>query len=309
MGSSTHHSSSELVWRLASRQHGVIAWRQLVELGLSGQAIQHRIDKGRLHRVERGVYAVGRPNLTRRGRWMAAVLGCGSRAVLSHGSAAALWGIGVEVSGRIEVAVLASSSRRRPGVRVHRRPTLPESDVTVHDGIPVTTVVQTLIDYATCTGNSRLERAIGDADKLDLIDPVSLREATDSHRGQPGVARLRAVLDRSTFRLTDSALERLFLPLAAQAGLSTPLTRQRVNGFRVDFHWPELGLVVETDGLRYHRTPAQQARDRRRDQAHAAAGLTPLRFTHAQVRFEADDVRATLVAVAHRLKGHRAREA
>ena len=99
------------------------------------------------------------------------------------------------------------------------------------------------------------------------------------------------MLDRRTFRLTDSELERRFLPLARAAGLPVPLTRQRVNGFEVDFFWPDLGLVVETDGLRYHRTPAQQARDRLRDQAHTAAGLTPLRFTHAQVRFEPGHVR------------------
>ena len=75
------------------------------------------------------------------------------------------------------------------------------------------------------------------------------------------------------------------------------MTGRTLNGFKTDFHWPDLGLVVETDGLRYHRTPAQQARDRVRDQAHAAAGLTPLRFTHEQVRFDPDYVRATLAAV------------
>lgn len=116
------------------------------------------------------------------------------------------------------------------------------------------------------------------------------------------MAIVRDTLDRRTFTLTDSELERLFLPIALRAGLPLPLTQQRVNGFRVDFHWPELGLVVETDGLRYHRTPAQQAKDRLRDQAHAAAGLTPLRFTRAQVRFEPDHVGRTLAAVAERLR-------
>jgi very-short-patch-repair endonuclease len=82
------------------------------------------------------------------------------------------------------------------------------------------------------------------------------------------------------------------------AGLPRPETREWVNAFEVDFYWPGLGLVVETDGLRYHRTPAQQARDRRRDQTHTAAGLTTLRFTHAQVRYEPDYVASTLRAVA-----------
>jgi very-short-patch-repair endonuclease len=111
------------------------------------------------------------------------------------------------------------------------------------------------------------------------------------------------LLDLQTFTITDSELERRFLRLARAAGLPTPETQAWVNGFRVDFHWPRLGLVVETDGLRYHRTPAQQARDRLRDQAHTAAGLTALRFAGVQVRFEADQVQATLVAVAKRLDG------
>jgi very-short-patch-repair endonuclease len=110
-------------------------------------------------------------------------------------------------------------------------------------------------------------------------------------------------LTHPAFRLTDSELERLFIPLAVDAKLPIPLTRKVVNGYRVDFWWPQFGLVVETDGLTYHRTPAQQAADRRRDQVHAAAGLTQLRFTHRQVRFESRHVRETLARVAQRLTG------
>lgn len=166
----------------------------------------------------------------------------------------------------------------------------------------MTCVVRTLIDIACSLDLGRLERAVNEADRLDLIDPEALRTALDAYRGQQGVARLRELLDRRTFRLTDSELERWFLPQVRRAGLSLPLTRQRLNGFKVDFFWPDLRLVVETDGLRYHRTPAQQARDRVRDQAHLAAGFIPLRFTHWQVRYEAGHVRATLGAVAGRLK-------
>ena len=145
------------------------------------------------------------------------------------------------------------------------------------------------------------KRAINEADKRDLVDPETLRSALDAMTPRPGVGILRETLDRRTFTLTDSALERLFLPIARRAGLSAPETGQIVNGYKVDFYWPDLGLVVETDGLRYHRTPAQQATDRLRDQAHAAAGLTPLRFTHAQVRYEPAHVQETLTAVARRL--------
>ncbi|HEY5053670.1 MAG TPA: DUF559 domain-containing protein [Solirubrobacterales bacterium] len=232
---------------------------------------------------------------------MAAVLSCGLTAVLSQGSAAALWGIEDSSDGRTHISVRSSPDLRRPGVQIHRRSTLRSTDVTVCDGIPVTTPVRTLVDLAIRRSSRRLERAINEADKRDLISPDALRAGLDGFRGQPGVRRLRTVLDRRTFRMTDSELERRFLPLVDQAGLPRPLTQQRLNGFKVDFFWPGLGLVIETDGLRYHRTPAEQARDRLRDQTHTAAGLTQLRFTHAQVRYEAAHVRRTLAAIAHRL--------
>jgi very-short-patch-repair endonuclease len=164
----------------------------------------------------------------------------------------------------------------------------------------VTAPGRTLIDLATLLKPNRLERAVNDADKLGLIDPEMLRRLLDERARVDGVPALESVLDRRTFQLTDSELERRFLRLVRRAGLPPPRTRQRVNGYRVDFHWPELGLVLETDGLRYHRTPAQQAKDRIRDQAHTAAGLTPLRFTHAQVAFEPGRVVELLRSVAER---------
>jgi very-short-patch-repair endonuclease/predicted transcriptional regulator of viral defense system len=297
MGRRIQPNREREAWALAHGQHGVIARSQLLELGFSRSAIQHRIATGRLHPLSRGVYAVGRPAVTRRGRWMAAVLSSGPDAVLSHANAAALWGIRPEDGKRIEVSVPDRNDRRRPGVVVHRPTRLPPRDRTVKDGIPVTTPIRTLVDLATRMQVSQLEAAINEANKRDLIDPETLRAAMDAMAGVRGASRLRSLLDRRTFALTDSELERLFLPLARQAGLPAPLTQQRVNGFRVDFYWPELGLVVETDGLRYHRTPAQQARDRLRDHAHLAAGLTPVRFTHAQVRFERAYVGTTLRAV------------
>lgn len=226
--------------------------------------------------------------------------------MLSHRSAAALWGIGAERSGCIEVAIRVTSTRYRPGLRIHRRPGFRSSDVAKRNGIPVTSLIRTLLDLGSCLDPPGLERSINEADRRGLIDPAALSEALDAYPGQPGVGRLRDIIDRRTFRLTDSELERRFLPLVSDADLPVPLTRRRVNGFRVDFYWPELNLVVETDGLRYHRTPAQQARDRLRDQAHTAAGMTPLRFTHEQVRFEASYVRSTLLAVAQRLEKTRA---
>ena len=190
---------------------------------------------------------------------------------------------------------------RPPGIVVHRRADL-GTEVTRHRGIPVTNTICTLIDLATLLGPRDLEAVVNEADKLDLIDPECLRTALDTTRPRPGVRVLRDLLDRSTFTLTDSELERRLLALARTAGLDRPETGCEVNGFKVDFYWPDLQLVVETDGLRYHRTPAQQVRDRIRDQAHTAAGMTPLRFTRAQVRFEPQHVMATLSAVTRRLQ-------
>jgi very-short-patch-repair endonuclease len=199
------------------------------------------------------------------------------------------------------VSVPAHLCRRRPGIVVHRRD-LREIDVTTHLGIPVIAVVPTLIDLATQLNRDALEAAISEADKRDLIDPEALRSALDEFPWRPGVGVLKKTLDRRTFRATDTWLERRFLAIVRRTELELPETRKYANEARVDFYWPHLGLVVETDGLRYHRTPAQQAKDRLRDQRHAATGLTPLRFTYEQVRYEPEHVRATVLAVADRLR-------
>ena len=292
-------------WELSARQHGVIARRQLLELGLSPAAINHRLASGRLHRVHRGVYAVGRPQLDRLGLWLASVLACGPKAVLSHGAAAALWEIRPWRAGHVEISVPLHVCRSRPGLIVHRRSSLTEPDLSRRHQIPVTSPLRTLVDLAPRLTVKQLEAAINEADKRGLVDPECARASLGSLPARAGVGRLRGVLDRRTFALTDSELERAFLRLTRRAGLPKPLTGSLVAGHRADFHWPQLGLVVETDGLRYHRTPAQQAKDRERDQDYVTAGLTALRFTHSQVRFEPDHVVLTLQAVATRLARQR----
>ncbi|HET7590107.1 MAG TPA: type IV toxin-antitoxin system AbiEi family antitoxin domain-containing protein [Solirubrobacterales bacterium] len=297
---------AQRAWNLALNQHGVVSSEQLRKIGYTPQAIYHRIRTGRLHPLHRGVYVVGRPHVTDHGRWMAAVIACGDCAVLSHSSAAALWRIGPEDHDVVELSLPSPFQRRRPGLRIHRRPSLAPPDGTTEYGIPVTTPVQTLIDLALRLDRPGIERMINEADKYNLVHPPGLRHALEARRGEPGTARLRFILDRRTFRLTKEELERRFLPLTRKAGLPTPLSGRWVNEFEVDFFWPDLGLVVETDGLRYHRTPAEQARDRLRDQTHTAAGLTPLRFTHEQVRYEPEHVLAVLRATARVLVGRAA---
>jgi very-short-patch-repair endonuclease len=289
------------VWELVRRQHGVVSRSQLFSLGFSADAIEHRIAVGRLHRLWKGVYAVGRPDVGRYGQLTAAVLSCGPQALVSHGGAGWLWGI-VPWDGQIDVVVPYGVARRRRDIHLHRRLALDPVRIGRVVGIPVTDPVDTIIDLASDRSPSQLARVVREADRLDLVDPEGLRAALDRTPRRPGIGRLRSLLDSETFALTDSELERRFLRLVHAAALPQPETQVQLNGICVDFYWRELGLVVETDGLRYHRTPSQQNRDLQRDQAHAAAGLTSLRFSASQVRFEPERTVAALTAVTSRLR-------
>ena len=300
-------AQSRAAWALAERQDGVIRWDQLLTLGFTRHAIAHRVSRGRLHRHWPGVYSVGRRELTRRGLWRAAVYAGGEGAALSHRSATAFFEVLPEVDDVIHISVPFPRAPRLPGIQVHRRINLRADEVVVQDGIPVTSIATALIDVAPILTAAELNMAVRKADVLELMSPDELRVAVAHAPRRPGVGVVRDLLERHTFVLTDSELERRFVPLTRRAGLGKPLTGVWLNGFKVDFYWPDLRLVVETDGLRYHRTAAQQARDRERDQAHTAGGLTPLRFTHAQVAYEARRVVATLSAVRRRLAARSSR--
>lgn len=271
-----------------------------MERGLTAKAIAHRLRTGRLHRLGHGVYAVGRPDVSQHGRWMAAVLSCGPEALLSHRSAAALWGI-AKHSPEIEIEVVVpGASRRRPlEIHLRRRVDLSADHRREVEGIPVTDPVSTLVDLASCAVEWQVEKAINDADRLGLVDPVALRAEVEGLLPRPGMACLRRLLGCDA--LTDTGLERKFLGIVREAGLPLPRTQEWINGYRVDFYWPDLGLIVETDGWAHHRTPGEQATDHRRDQAHTKAGLTTLRFAEKQVRYEPRQVKATLSAVMRRL--------
>ncbi len=233
---------------------------------------------------------------------MAALLACGDGALLSHRSAAALWGFGKERRGLIDISVARHCNIRRPGIRVHDRAGLWNRDIGTRLGISVTQPVRTFLDIALELPENRLEHAISEADKRDVIDADALRRALDDYPGQPGVRPLRRILDEHTFRLSDDELERIFRPIAASAGLPVPFTKHMVNEFEVDFFWPDLNLVVETDGWRYHRTPSAQTRDALRFQVHTANGLTPLRFSHWQVKNEPTHVHRILTKTAANLR-------
>jgi very-short-patch-repair endonuclease len=288
------------VWELARKQHGVVTRTQLLGLGLGPDSIKHRVSRGRLHPLQRGVYAVGRPEVDRRGLWMAAVLSCGSGALLSHRSAAALWGLLKGAREReIHVVIPGNAVRRHPGIRAHRRIDLGVEHRRAVDGIPVTDPVSTLVDLASWAPEWQVERAVNEADRLDLADPETLRATVEALPPRPGMACMRRLLGCDA--LTDSGLERKFLALARGAALPRPETQAWLNGYRVDFYWPRIGLVVEVDSWRHHRTPGEQATDHRRDQAHTAAGLTALRFAERQIRHAPHEVVRRLRTVAARL--------
>jgi very-short-patch-repair endonuclease len=234
---------------------------------------------------------------------MAAVLASGPDAVLSHESAAQLWEIRKppRKSADIHISIPLCRRSSHDGIVSHRRSALDATDLTTHHDIPTTTPTATLIDLAATATERQLERDINEACNRDLTDPDSLVAAVEQTAPRPGRKAIRKLLAKHTFTLTDSELERMFLRITRKAKLPDPLTQQWLGSYRVDFYWPELGIVVEADSLRFHRTPAQQLADRRRDQEHTVAGLTTLRFTHWQIARERREVERILFAVAKRL--------
>jgi very-short-patch-repair endonuclease/predicted transcriptional regulator of viral defense system len=288
---------------LAERQHGVISATQLASLGVAQRAVSHRVAAGRLHRLHRGVYAVGHTVLGARGRWMAAVLACRPDAVLSHASAAALWDLRASAARLIDVTVLGTTGRKRPGLRIHRSRDLRPDEVTIHHGIPTTTPARTLLDLAAILQRRPLEKALDQAEIRELTDYPALDALARAHPGHHGAGRLRRALQthHADTTVTKSELEERFLALCRRAGLPNPRVNAWVAGLEVDFAFEAAGVVVETDGWDVHRTRDAFERDRARDAALTRAGYRTLRFTHRQLANDPHQVAATLrVALADR---------
>ena len=296
--------SDEAIAELAGHQHGVVAREQLVALGVGTRAIEHRLEHGRLHRVHRGVYAVGHRVISREARWMAAVLACGGHAALSHASAGALWGL--RPSSRVWADVtVARNLHPRRGIAVHRV-VLPADEVTVELGIPVTTPARTLFDLAAVIRPGALERAVEEADVLRLHGPLSLGDLLARHPGRPGGPALRRILAAAAIGagITRSELEDRFLALVDDVGLPRPQVNvglEHASGWvEADCVWREAGVVVELDGYASHGTRAAFDRDRARDRALEAAGWRVSRVTWAHLHHERDTVVAELRALLTR---------
>jgi very-short-patch-repair endonuclease len=287
---------------LAGRQHGVVARRQLLTLGLHGNAIDRRLEAGRLHRVHAGVYAVGHPLLSHYGRWMAAVLACGPGAALGYASAAALWDLRRGVPAVIDVVVPTPGGRARSGLRIHRHPGLSTTDVTTKRGIPVTTPARTILDYAGVATDRELKYALDQAEIQELTDYPALDAIARAHPRHRGSTRLRQTLKRheAGTAMTRSELESAFLALCERHGLPRPLVNQPLAGLTVDFVFAAQRVVVETDGWTWHRGRAAFERDRERDAVLAAAGYTTLRFTDRQIALAPSTVVRALTTALER---------
>jgi hypothetical protein len=285
--------------KIAARQHGAITRKQLEACGLGSKAITIRVRKGQLNRIHQGVYAVGHRGLSLHGRFMAALLACGEDAVLSHTSAAVLWNLLKPLDGPVHVSTPRTSGRaRRPGIHLHRAPSLAEPSpspsyppqaggrrgrlssnlTTRRHNIPVTTVSRTLQDLRA----------------TNLLTPHLLRRATR----QAELAGYR--LDGIATDRTRSDLESLFLALCRRYGIAAPDVNVKLGRWTVDFLWRAERLVVETDFWNYHRGSVAWEDDHARDLDLRAAGYSVLRFTDGQLEAEPErvvaDVRRELAA-------------
>jgi predicted transcriptional regulator of viral defense system len=292
---------------LAERQHGVVTLPQLQLVGLSRSAVSRRAAVGRLHRIHRGVYAVGRPRLEVHGRWMAAVLACGPLALLSHRSAAALWGLRRDERPGTDVCVPGPRTHSRTGVQQHCSLTLTERDLTNVDGIPCTTVARTLVDLGDVVSRRGVERAVDQAQVLRVFDLRAIEEALQRAGPRRGAGTLRAVLaDYAGPTLTRSELEERFLAICSNASLPSPVVNAWVSlddgtAYQADFLWREHKLIVETDGRNVHTTRKAFEHDRLRDQRLTLAGYTVVRFTWRQITREPRRVAGALASLLARL--------
>jgi hypothetical protein len=287
---------------LAARQHAVVSVEQLRELGLSNAAIQWRSDTGRLHRIYRGVYSlVPKSLLSRNGRYMAAVLACGSDALLSHRSAALLHGLRKDGGAKLDVTIPKRSGRCRAGIALHRSLTLAPADAIVLNKIPATSVARTLFDLAEVLPRRPVERAFDQAEYLQLLDLWAIQNQLERNATRPGAKVVRSILEEHYIgsTLTRSEVEEAMLELSRALGLPRPEVNAWLDlhdgGLMIqpDFMWRAQRLIVEVDS-KYHRTAQRYEADRRRDQRALVAGWTVVRTTERQIKTRPRELHETI---------------
>lgn len=285
---------------IANRQHGVLSRKQLRHAGFSDSAIKHAISTGRLHFVFRGVFALGRAPVERRGRLFAATLACGEGAVVSHRTAAASMGLLDRAPVAIDVIAPAARGRGIDGIRRHgvRRPA--PGEVGTFAGVPCTSPARTLVDVAGEVGVRTLRSCFERAAAKGLLD---LNAVEASFRtGRRGASSLRLLLGEWRPALAANAaprlkspLEAMVLPLLARRGLPAPRCNAPVElaeGRRIeaDFLWQKQRFVLEADSRDFHGTDAAFERDRWRDRELLRVGYSSLRVTRRQAEREANAV-------------------
>jgi len=270
--------------RVAAAQRGCVSREQLLAAGVGRGAISHRLERRLLHRFHPGVYLVGHTVLAPLAAEMAALLYDRGHAVLSHPSAASIWGFAEPVTDAITLTIVGKDVRSRPGLRLFRVPRLDRRDLRIREGLPVTSPARTLLDFAGAATFSALEQGVAEARVRRLATDAELRAAIDRAPGRTGGASLKRLLDReSAPGLTRSEAERKLRRLLVAAELPLPQLNARVCGYEVDFLWPLEKLVVEVDGHGFHGHRAAFERDRRRDQRLVAAGYRVIRVTWRQL--------------------------
>jgi Transcriptional regulator, AbiEi antitoxin len=286
---------------LAAKHYGNVTRRQLRELGLSHTAIANRVKVGRLHRVYRGIYAVGRRPVTPHELASAAVLACGPGAALSDGSAMSLWGFWRRWDQPFEVTV--PGDRRTNGVVVHRSRTLHRRDLTTHLSIRVTSPARTIFNVSPRLDNKALKRAVNNALHSDWCTESQFAELLTrlAHLQQ---ARRIAPLIGLPGTPTRSGWEDEFPGFCQDHGLPMPVMGALVRGYLVDALFRAERVIVELDSWEFHKDAIAFQTDRERDAEALAAGFVTVRITweriHGVPRKEANRLRAILAAHAHR---------
>jgi hypothetical protein len=277
---------------LAARQHGVVSIRQLVGLiGLSQDAVERATTAGRLHRIHHGVYAVGHTDLSLHGHCLAGVLACDSEALLSHYSAAWLWGLLSTQPIPVHVTTSVRRKPRRLPIRVHHSQTLTAVDRAIEDGIPVTSVARTALDLAARIRRDRLDRLLERAEELKLFDQPEFESVLARNRGHHGALRLcRAIELYLPPPFTRSGLERRFLTLLAEAGIPSPVTGYNEVGHELDVYWPDLRFAVELDVFETHGSRRSFEEDRLRQEDLKLVGVELTRVTGRRLEREPDQV-------------------
>jgi hypothetical protein len=255
--------------QVAAKQHGRLAWRQLISAGVDRHQIQRWIEDGRLRPVHRGVYAVGHLAPSLLGAYMGAVLAGGIGAVLSHRAAAYVLKLVRGLPPRAEITVPTTAHRRRRGIAIHRVRSLHPRDVCVVEGIAMTTVPRVLLDLAPSLKPADLARACHEAWVHHRVTPQMIEACIARNPRKPGIAKLRHAYGAD---VTLSSLEDAFVSLLAAHGLPRPRTNIDVEGDKVDCHWPRLGLTIELLSFRFHGSRYAYEKDlaRRRRSNHIA---------------------------------------